>query len=100
MIQGINLKLVFELSNDGLVPIYIPDIFYELSINEVLSENGNSKINSIINPRQTLEIVSLRDIQRGSLLPTVNSVINKQGVMDLKGNCIFSIIRIKHSNSM
>ena len=94
LIQGINLNLVFGLSNDGLVLVYIPDISYELLINEVLIGNGNSKINATINPGETLEFVSLQNIQKSSLLPTVNSIINTQGVIDLKvqGTAYFQLL--------
>ncbi len=84
LIQGINLNLIFELSNNGFVPIYIPDISYELSINDVLIGSGNSKINITINPGQTIKIASLQNIQKSSLLPTINSIINTEGIIDLK----------------
>ncbi len=94
LIHRINLNLIFELSNDGFVPIYIPDISYELSINDVLIGSGNSKINTTINPGQTIEIVSLQNIQKSSLLPTVNSIINTQGIIDLevKGTAYFQLL--------
>jgi hypothetical protein len=35
VIAGINLGLIFELSNNGLLPVYIPELSYDLSINDI-----------------------------------------------------------------
>ena len=35
VIEGINLDLVFGLSNNGLLPVYIPELSYDLSINDI-----------------------------------------------------------------
>ena len=56
--------------------------------------SGNSKINTAINPGQTIKIVSLQNIQKSSLLPTVNSIIDTHGIIDLKvkGTAYFQLV--------
>ena len=96
LIQGINLNLGFGLSNNGLLPVYIPDFSYELLINEIPIGNGNSNLDITIDPGQTKEITSFQNIQRTSLSPVVNSIINTQGVIDIKvqGTAYFKLLGI------
>ena len=94
MIQGINLNLEFGLSNNGLLPVYIPDFSYELLINEIPVGNGNSEIDITIEPGQTKEITSFQNIQKTSLSPVINSIANTQGVIDIKvqGTAYFKLL--------
>lgn len=94
LIQGINLNLIFELGNNGLLPVYIPNISYDLSINNIPIGSGNSKINITINPGQTKEIISLQNIKKSSLLPTINSIVSTHGLLDLKvkGTAYFQLL--------
>ena len=96
LIQGINLNLVFGLSNNGFLPIYIPDLHYDVLINDVSIGDGNSKINAIINPGQTKEIVSFQNIQKTSIFPASTSIIDSEGVMNIKvkGTAYFQIFSI------
>ena len=96
LIQGINLNLGFGLSNNGLLPVYIPDFSYELLINEIPIGNGNSNLDITIDLGQTKEITSFQNIQRTSLSPVVNSIINTQGVIDIKmqGTAYFKLLGI------
>ena len=50
LIDGINLNLIFGLSNYGVLPVYIPDLSYDLSINDIPVGKGYSTINTTINP--------------------------------------------------
>ncbi|MDH5659286.1 MAG: hypothetical protein OEY17_08090, partial [Nitrosopumilus sp.] len=84
LIQGINLNLVFGLSNDGLLPAYIPDLYYDVLINNIPIGNGVSKINTIINPGEIKEIISFQNIQKSSMTPAAISIINTEGVMNIK----------------
>ena len=84
LIHGINLNLEFGLSNNGLLPVYIPDFSYELLINEIPIGNGNSKIDITIEPGQTKEIIPFQNIQKTSLSSVINSIVNTQGVIDIK----------------
>ena len=96
LIQGINLNLGFGLSNNGLLPVYIPDFSYELLINEIPIGNGNSNLDITIDPGQTKEITSFQNIQKTSLSPVVNSIVNTQGVIDIKvqGTAYFKLLGI------
>ena len=83
LIEGINLNFIFQFSNNGILPVHIPDLSYDLSINDVYVGQGNSTINSTINPGETKEIPILQNFQRDSLTPTVKSIVDKNGIMNL-----------------
>jgi len=84
LIQGINLNLIFGLSNNGLLPVYIPDLYYDVLINDVPIGSGNSEINAIINPGQTKEIISFQNIRKNSMMPASLSIISADGTMNIK----------------
>ena len=83
LIEGINLNFIFQFSNNGILPVHIPDLSYDLSINDVYVGQGHSTINTTINPGETKEIPILQNFQRDSLTPTVKSIVDKNGIMDL-----------------
>ena len=83
LIEGINLNFIFQFSNNGILPVHIPDLSYDLSINDVYVGQGNSTINTTINPGETKEIPILQNFQRDSLTPTVKSIVDRNGIMDL-----------------
>ena len=83
LIEGINLNFIFQFSNNGILPVHIPDLSYDLSINDVYVGQGHSTINTTINPGETKEIPILQNFQRDSLTPTVKSIVDKNGTMDL-----------------
>jgi len=97
LIQGVNLNLIFGLSNKGLLPVYIPDLYYDVLINNISIGNGVSKINTIINPGETKEIISFQNIQKNSMAPAAISVINSEGVMNIKvkGTAYFQLFGLK-----
>lgn len=97
LIQGINLNLVFGLSNNGLLPVYIPDLYYDVLINDIPIGNGDSEINAIINPGETKEIISFQNIQKNSMAPAAISITNAEGVMNIKvkGTAYFQLFSWK-----
>jgi LEA14-like dessication related protein len=94
VIAGINLELVFELSNNGLLPVYIPELSYDLSINGIPMGTGNSEINTTINPGETKEIPILQNLQKTSFSPAIESIINTEGVIDVgvSGTAFFELL--------
>jgi len=94
VIAGINLELVFELSNNGLLPVYIPELSYDLSINGIPIGTGNSEINTTINPGETKEIPILQNLQKNSFSPAIESIINTEGVIDVgvSGTAFFELL--------
>ena len=94
VIAGINLELVFELSNNGLLPVYIPELSYDLSINGIPIGTGNSEINTTINPGETREIPILQNLQKTSFSPAIESIINTEGVIDVgvSGTAFFELL--------
>ena len=94
LIEGINLNFIFQFSNNGILPVHIPDLSYDLSINDVYVGQGNSTINSTINPGETKEIPILQNFQRDSLTPTVKSIVDRNGIMDLhiRGIAYFKLL--------
>lgn len=94
LIHEINLNLMFDLSNNGFLPVYIPDFSYQLLVNEISIGDGISNVNITINPGETKEITSLHNIQKSSLSPAINSIVNTQGTIDLKvkGTVYFKLL--------
>jgi len=94
VIAGINLGLVFELSNNGLLPVYIPELSYDLSINGIPIGAGNSTINTTINPGEKKEIPILQNLQKNSFSPAIESIINTEGVIDVgvSGTAFFELL--------
>lgn len=84
LIQGINLNLILGLSNNGFLPVYIPDLTYDILINGIVVGGGNANLDVTINPGETKEIVSFQNLQKSSLSPAVYSIIDTKGIMDLK----------------
>ncbi len=84
LIQGINLDLDFGLYNGGLLPVYIPDLSYDLFVNGVSVGTGYSKVNTTVNPGQTKEISVLQNIQKNSLAPAVGYIARDDGIINLK----------------
>ena len=94
VIAGINLELVFELNNNGLLPVYIPELSYDLSINDIPIGTGYSEINTTINPGDTKEIPILQNLQKTSFSPAIESIINTEGVIDVgvSGTAFFELL--------
>ena len=94
VIAGINLELVFGLSNNGLLPVYIPELSYNLSINDIPIGTGYSEINTTINPGETKEIPILQNLQKTSFSPAIESIINTGGVIDVgvSGTAFFELL--------
>jgi LEA14-like dessication related protein len=97
VIAGINLGLIFELSNNGLLPVYVPELSYELSINDIPVGAGYSEINATINPGETKEIQILQNFQKNSFSPAIESVISSEGIMDIgvSGVAYFELLGTK-----
>lgn len=83
VIAEINLELVFGLSNNGLLPVYIPELSYDLSLNGISIGTGYSEINTTINPGETKEIPILQIIEKDNLSPAIKSIINTDGIVDI-----------------
>lgn len=96
LVTGVKLGLGFALSNHGLFPIYIPDVSYDLLVNDVKVGQGQSHIDKTINPGETKSIEDTQDIQFSSLKPAAASVIDSGGVINFKvsGTAYFSLFGI------
>jgi len=86
VISEIDLGFDFELRNNGFFPVYVPDLSYDLSINDILVGHGYSKIDASINPGMTKEIQVFQNIQKNSLSPAIESVIATDGIADVRVN--------------
>ncbi len=97
VVAGIKFGLVFELINNGLFPVYIPELSYDLFINEVFVGSGNSVIDVTISPGETKEIQIIQNFEKDSFSPTIDSIIETEGIIDLKINGIayFEILGFK-----
>lgn len=84
LIDGINLDLEFAMHNGGLLPVYIPNLSYDVLVNDVSVGRGYSNVDMTINPGQTKTITSLQNIQKNSLAPAVGRIVANDGVIVLK----------------
>ena len=84
LIDGINLNLIFGLTNNGFLPVYIPDITYDLSLNGIHVGQGKSVIDTTINPGQTKQITSFQNFKKSNLAPAASAIIADGGIIDLK----------------
>ncbi len=84
VITGIKLNLIFGLSNHGIFPVYIPDLTYDLSINDIKLGQGHSNVDLTIYPGDTKQLPILQNFQFSSLEPPAASVIASNGIMDIK----------------
>ena len=84
LIDGINLNLYFGLSNFGFLPVYFPDLNYELLINNIPMGKGSIQINTIIYPGETKEVSALQNFKKSGLTPVVASFVSSDGILDLK----------------
>jgi LEA14-like dessication related protein len=94
VIAGINFGLIFELTNNGLLPVYIPEISYELSINEIMIGKGNSEVGLTLNPGQVKEIPILQNFKKENLSPAIDSIIKTEGVVNIgvRGTAYFELL--------
>ena len=94
VVAGINLGLIFELSNNGLLPVYIPELSYDLSINGIPIGQGYSEINTTINPGDTKEVQILQNFQKESFSPAMDSILSTEGVVDIgvSGTAYFELL--------
>ena len=86
VISEIDLGFIFELTNNGFFPVYVPDVYYDLSINEILIGHGYSTVNTIINPGESKKIDAFQNLQKSSLNPAIESIIKDKGIMDIRIN--------------
>jgi len=84
LIDGVNLNLIFGLANNGIFPVYIPDLSYDLSINGVSVGNGYSSVNLTINPGESKQLTVLQNFQKSRMSPAVSSIVATGGIIDLR----------------
>lgn len=94
LITGVKLNLVFALSNHGVFPVYIPDLSYNLIVNGNNVGQGNSSVDTTINPGETKTLPILQDFQVSSLEPAAVAVLNAGGTMDIQvsGSANFKLL--------
>jgi len=84
LIDGINLNLIFGLTNNGILPVFIPDLSYDLSINGVPVGSGSSSVNLTINPGESRELPVFQNFQKSRMSPAVSSIVATGGIIDLR----------------
>ncbi|MGI0047543.1 MAG: LEA type 2 family protein [Nitrosotalea sp.] len=84
VITGIKLNLIFGLTNNGIFPVYIPDLTYDLFVNDIDLGQGHSSVDLTINPGETKQLPILENFQFSTLGPAAESVIASNGIMEIK----------------
>ncbi len=86
LITGVKLGLGFSLTNHGLFPVYIPDVSYDLLVNDVKVGQGETHIDKTINPGETRNIDDTQDIQFSNIKPAISSIVDLGGIINFKVN--------------
>jgi len=86
LVDGINLDLSFGVTNNGLLPVYIPNLSYDLSLNGVNVGKGYAKIDATVYPGNTQEILALQNIKKTSFIHAINSIVDNDGIIELRVN--------------
>ena len=84
LIDGVNLNLMFGFSNGGILPLYIPNLSYDMSVNDVPVGKGFSIIDVVIGPGEKKEIPIVQNFKKSSFAPAIKSVIENGGVLEVK----------------
>ena len=94
LVDGINLNLFFGLTNNGFLPIYIPDLSYDLVVNGFNVGQGYTTVDATIYPGDNKEIPIVQNFQKSGLSPAISSIISNDGVMQIKvkGTAYFKIL--------
>ena len=96
LVDGINLNLFFGLTNNGFLPVYIPDLSYDLLVNGVNIGQGYTTVDATIYPGDNKEISIVQNFQESGLSPAISSIISNDGVMQIKvkGTAYFKILEL------
>ena len=96
IVTGVKIGLGFGLSNHGFFPVYIPDVAYDLFVNDIKVGQGQSHIDQTINPGESKNIEDTQDIQFNSLKPAITSIVASEGIVNLKvsGTAYFNLLGI------
>ena len=94
LIDGVNLNLLFGLSNYGILPVYIPELNYDLYVNDVYVGAGRSNLDMTIYPGETRQIMPLQNFKKSSFSPAISSIVSNGGVMNIhvKGTAYFQFL--------
>ena len=94
VIAGISFGLIFELTNNGLLPVYIPEISYDLYVNEIRIGKGITELDLTVNPGETKEIPVLQNFTKENLGPIMDSIVKTEGIVDVgvKGIAYFEFL--------
>ena len=84
LIDGVNLNLFFEVTNNGILPVFIPDISYDLILNGVNVGRGITPINETIYPGKTKGLETLQNLQKSSFEPAISSIVENEGVLEIQ----------------
>lgn len=94
LIIGINLNLIFSLRNNGIFPVYIPDLSYDLIINDISIGKGTGVVDLVIYPGETKEISILQNFQKDRFVPALQSIIDSGGIVEInvQGMAYFKLL--------
>lgn len=84
LITGIKLGLGFGLSNHGFFPVFVPDVSYDLFVNDIKIGQGQSRIGLTINPGDSKHVDDFQYIQSSSIKPAASSIIQSGGIINFK----------------
>jgi len=93
LVDAVNVNLEFGVKNNGLLPVYIPDLNYDLYVNDKHFGNGHSTFDATIFPGEYREFPAFQKFKKSGLTESIPSIISRGGNMDItvKGTAYFQI---------
>lgn len=93
LVETINLNLKFGVTNNGILPVYVPNITYDVSSNGVHIGSGQTQVHATIYPGDSREIPVYQKIETDSIGNAIKSIVNNHGDIHLyvKGNAYFQL---------
>ncbi len=56
LVQGVHLAISVELTNNGILPIYVPSQSHDVYVNNILVGSGSSSVSALILPSQSYNL--------------------------------------------
>lgn len=93
LVDSVNVNLEFGVKNNGLLPVYIPNLNYELYVNDRYFGNGHSTFDATIFPGEYREFPAFQKFKKSGLTESIPSIISSGGNMDItvEGTAYFQI---------
>jgi LEA14-like dessication related protein len=84
LLDSLVLQVNIDVGNGGFIPVVVPSIEFDFSINGIPAGSGRSDSSYTISPRQLQAIPVRVDIPAASLQPMIDSIVSSLGELDVE----------------